>query len=739
MVGWGCALETVLGGKTAAALARQLDLHTVGDLLRHYPRRYDERAGLTDLSQLVIGEQVTVLAEVVKVTTRRMRQRSGRLLEVVVGDGHGSLTLTFFNQAWRERELYPGRRGLFAGKVTEFNRTRQLNKPDYLLLPEDGAAGDAVEEFVGALVPVYPATLDVRSWVISRSVRLVLDQLDPVPDPLPVALRRRHRLVDRGVALRDIHLPPDRRALTAARTRLKWDEAMAVQVTLAQRRRAALADPAVPWPPHPDGVRAAFDAALPFTLTAGQREVGEQIAADLARAHPMHRLLQGEVGSGKTLVALRAMLQVVDGGGQAALLAPTEVLAAQHARSLTEMLGPLARAGELGAAETATRLTLLTGSLPAAARRRALLAAASGEAGIVVGTHALIQDRVQFAALGLVVVDEQHRFGVEQRDALRAKGERPPHLLVMTATPIPRTVAMTVFGDLETSALRELPAGRSPIATSVVPGRERPAWLDRAWQRIREEVAAGRQAYVVCPRIGDGESADDTAGPDTGEPDTAGPDLPGTTAAGEDRRAPLAVADVLPTLAAGPLAGLRLGELHGRLPADVKDDVMRRFTTGEIDVLVATTVVEVGVDVPNATVMAVLDADRFGVSQLHQLRGRVGRGRAPGLCLLVTDAGPGTPARERLDAVASTQDGFELARLDLEQRREGDVLGAAQSGRQSQLSLLSLLRDEQLIVDARAAASELVDADPDLAGHPVLAAEVAALLTAERAEYLEKA
>jgi len=413
----------------------------------------------------------------------------------------------------------------------------------------------------------------------------------------------------------------------------------------------------------------------------------------------------------------------VDAGGQAALLAPTEVLAAQHARSMRAMLGPMGRAGELDGAEQATRVALLTGSLAAAPRRTALAEAASGEAGIVIGTHALLSEGVEFAELGLVVVDEQHRFGVEQRDVLRAKGgDRPPHVLVMTATPIPRTVAMTVFGDLETSALTELPAGRSPIASHVVPVADKPHFLDRAWQRVREEVAAGHQAYVVCPRIGEASAP----GEDAEAPDDDG------------RRAPVAVLDVGPMLAEGPLAGLRVGILHGRLHTDEKDAVMREFAAGRLDVLVATTVIEVGVDVPNATAMVVLDADRFGVSQLHQLRGRVGRGSAAGLCLLVTDAWGGSPARQRLDAVASTTDGFELARLDLEQRREGDVLGAAQSGRRSRLKLLSLLRDEDLIAAARDEATALVEADPDLSSHPALAATLEALVDAERAEYLEK-
>ncbi len=442
----------------------------------------------------------------------------------------------------------------------------------------------------------------------------------------------------------------------------------------------------------------------------------------------MHRLLQGEVGSGKTLVALRAMLTVVDTGGQAVLLAPTEVLAQQHHRSVTEMLGPLAERGLLGGADSGTRVALVTGSMSAGRRRETLLEVASGDAGIVIGTHALLEDRVQLVDLGLVVVDEQHRFGVEQRAALAAKArdDSRPHVLVMTATPIPRTVAMTVFGDLEVSTLTELPRGRSPIATHVVASAEQPHFLDRAWERVVEEVRQGRQAFVVCPRIGgDTRSAEDV---DTGS---------------DERRPPIAVLELAPALIERELSAVRVGILHGRLGTEEKDDVMRRFALGPaardgIDVLVATTVVEVGVDVPNATVMVVMDADRFGVSQLHQLRGRIGRGEHPGLCLLVSEMPSGTPARERLDAVARTQDGFELSRLDLEQRREGDVLGASQSGRRSSLRMLAVLRDEDVIAAARAEAGDLVGRDPELTSVPALARAVAALLDEERADYLEK-
>jgi ATP-dependent DNA helicase RecG len=530
---------------------------------------------------------------------------------------------------------------------------------------------------------------------------------------------------------------------TRARNRLKWDEALALQAALAQRRTAASALPAAPRPRRPGGLLESFDAALPFSLTAGQRSVGEEIAGELGREHPMHRLLQGEVGSGKTVVAIRAMLQVIDAGGQAALLAPTEVLAQQHHRSVCDLLGPLGQAGRLGAADTATRVALLTGSQGAAARREALLDAASGAAGIVIGTHALLTEHVQFADLGLVVIDEQHRFGVEQRDALREKArDGRPHVLVMTATPIPRTVAMTVYGDLDTSTLRELPAGRSPIATHVVPALEKPHYLDRTWARIREEAAQGRQAYVVCPRIGGDDApvsgSETNASPEPGRPDAdtaaGGPDDDGAA-----RRPPLAVLDVAPSLAEGALAGLRLATLHGRLPSEQKDAAMAAFASGSADILVSTTVVEVGVDVPNATVMVILDADRFGVSQLHQLRGRVGRGSPPGLCLLVTEAPGASKARERLDAVAATLDGFRLAELDLEQRREGDVLGAAQAGRKKSLKLLSVLTDAELIGEARAEATALVEADPGLTAHPALAAAISSLFDEEQADFLEKA
>jgi ATP-dependent DNA helicase RecG len=1062
MISFDDKLQPLLGKKSADALETGLGLTTVGDLLRHYPRRYDERGKLTDIASLELDEHVTVQAKVKSCVLRNMRSRKGQIAEAVITDGTSEMHLVFFGKVGfvASKELVPGTKALFAGKVGQFRRKLQLAHPAFEILTEENTGS----EFLNAFLPVYPASQGINTWNIANCVKQVLDVWDGVGyDPLPVDLRDRHGLVGLEKALRAIHRPESWAEITVAQQRLKWDEALAVQLALAQRRKSTGARPAPSLPPKKAGILDAFDARLPFTLTAGQVSVGEEIAQDIVGTHPMNRLLQGEVGSGKaqpldakvltptgfklmgdvqpgdeviaadgeitvvtgvfpqgerdvyrvvlsdgrsvecdldhlwavnttvrrdrgnplkvltlreirddlctsngaskwhlptvvapeldnaterkldpyllglllgdgsllngrvgfstadaelvaavtaalpkgahlvkptwareydwfingcrrgtnpvlnalrefgayghtardkfvphcylvapvkdrhallqglldtdgtinskqgsnvsfvsaspaladnvawlaeslggtgrvrpvvkagktyhavslrlpnefspfrlkrkadlvkvrtkyvapvrairavehigrkpvqcisiahpdqlyvtdhfvvthnTLVALRAMLQTVDAGKQAAMLAPTEVLAAQHARSLRDMLGDLAEAGQLGGAETATRVTLLTGSMNTAQRKQALLDIVTGEAGIVVGTHAIIQDKVEFHSLGLVVVDEQHRFGVEQRDALRGRaGETSPHVLVMTATPIPRTVAMTVYGDLEVSALRELPQGRSPIKSSVVPVREKPTWLDRAFARVREEVAAGHQAYFVCPRIGDG----DDEPPKEDE---------------SDRRPPLSVVDVANMLAAGPLKGLNIQILHGRMPPDEKDAVMRGFAANDVKVLVATTVVEVGVNVPNATVMVIMDADRFGVSQLHQLRGRVGRGSAAGLCLLVTEMPEATPTMARLRAVESTLDGFELAQLDLELRREGDILGAAQSGTRSALKMLSLLEDEEIITTARDEAAAFIDADPDLKTHPGLAAMVAGLLTEERAEFLEKA
>ncbi|MGW7573266.1 helicase-related protein [Streptomyces sp. NPDC054765] len=1010
-------LKKILGGTTAKVLAEQLGLHTVGDLLHHYPRRYAERGELTRLADLPLDEHVTVVAQVADARVLKFNGGRGQRLEVTLTDGSGRLRLVFFGKGIHKphKDLLPGRRAMFAGKVSVFARKLQLAHPEYALLDGDADDGaDAVSAFAGQLLPIYPACQQMASWKIAKAVDAVLPSAPDAVDPLPEALREGRELVPLTEALLKIHRPAGKADIAAARDRLKWDEAFVLQVALARRRLAETQLPAVARTVPQDGILDAFDAKLPFTLTDGQRKVSREIFDDLATEHPMHRLLQGEVGSGKaqpldalvltprgfcpmgemtvgtevvvpsgelavvdgvfpqgerevwrlvlsdgsavecddehlwivgsggtdeqvrttrelrgdlltadgrpkwsipaatpvdleggearpldpygvgralagnsgdrpadrvpaayrnaplkdrlavvqglmdaggrpagaasvyraaagplagdlawlvrslggratlhpvhdgaydvslvlpdayppfrekalaravtrgaaarpedgtgfrrtiraieyagrkpvqcisvrhpghayvtdhftvthnTMVALRAMLGVVDSGGQAAMLAPTEVLAQQHHRSITEMMGELAEGGMLGGAERGTKVVLLTGSMGAAARRQALLDLVTGEAGIVVGTHALIEDKVQFHDLGLVVVDEQHRFGVEQRDALRGKGhsqreKQTPHLLVMTATPIPRTVAMTVFGDLETSVLDQLPAGRSPIATHVVPAKDKPHFLARAWERVREEVEAGHQGYVVCPRIGDEEDAPKGAKQAAGSKAAAA--KASSPEEAEEKRPPLAVLDIAGQLTDGPLAGLRVAVLHGRMAPDDKDDVMRSFAAGELDVLVATTVIEVGVNVPNATAMVIMDADRFGVSQLHQLRGRVGRGAAPGLCLLVSEMPEASPARARLAAVAGTLDGFALSRIDLEQRREGDVLGQAQSGVRSSLRMLAVIDDEEVIAAARAEATALVTADPELTGYPELRIALSALLDEEREQYLDK-
>ncbi|KOG34827.1 ATP-dependent DNA helicase RecG [Streptomyces resistomycificus] len=724
-------LKSVLGPATAKVMAEHLGLHTVGDLLHHYPRRYEERGRLTHLADLPMDEHVTVVAQVADArlhtfASAKAPRGKGQRLEVTITDGSGRLQLVFFGNGVHKphKELLPGTRALFAGKVSVFNRRLQLAHPAYELLRGDSE--EAVDTWAGALIPMYPATAKLESWKIGKALQTVLPSAQDALDPLPDSLREGRGLVSLPEALLKIHRPHTKADIEDARARLKWDEAFVLQVALARRRHADAQLPAVPRRPAPDGLLTAFDARLPFTLTEGQQKVSKEIFDDLATDHPMHRLLQGEVGSGKTMVALRAMLAVVDAGGQAAMLAPTEVLAQQHHRSVVEMMGELAEGGMLGGAERATKVVVLTGSMGAAARRQALLDLVTGEAGIVIGTHALIEDKVQFHDLGLVVVDEQHRFGVEQRDALRGKGKQPPHLLVMTATPIPRTVAMTVFGDLETSVLDQLPAGRSPIASHVVPAADKPHFLSRAWERVREEVENGHQAYVVCPRIGDEEDDPKKAGRKKSPEDEA------------EKRPPLAVLDVADQLAKGPLGDLRVEVLHGRMHPDDKDAVMRRFAAGETQVLVATTVIEVGVNVPNATAMVIMDADRFGVSQLHQLRGRVGRGSAAGLCLLVTEMPEASAARQRLNAVAATLDGFELSRIDLEQRREGDVLGQAQSGARTSLRMLAVIEDEEIIAEARQEAAAVVEADPELTGLPGLRTALDALLDEEREQYLEK-
>jgi ATP-dependent DNA helicase RecG len=703
-------LVKTLGDRTAKVLAAKLGLHTVGDLLHHYPRRYFTYGALTRLKDLEEGEHVTVLARVVSSEVRK--SRNGKQLgKVVVTDGESTLELAFFGRVatWACPRLKEGARHLFAGRVSTFNNKRQLAHPQVF-----SAVDEKLLSVPGSMLAIYPAAEGIDTIAIRKAVDIALAHADLDADPLPLSVRLEHDLMSLREAIESIHRPGSQVDIDAARRRLRWDEAFVLQVVLARRRHEQRLQSGTARTGVTEGLLDAFDASIPFVLTGGQHEIGKVIAAELAQEQPMHRLLQGEVGSGKTVVALRAMLTVVDSGGQAALLAPTEVLAQQHARSLRAMLGPLARGGELGSPDIATRVALLTGSLGAAARRNALAEVATGEAGIVVGTHALLSEGVEFDDLGLVVVDEQHRFGVEQRDALRAKG-KAPHVLVMTATPIPRTMAITTYGDLEVSTLRELPLGRSPIRTAVI-GTTASYYPGRMLDLIREQVSQGRQAFVVCARIGD-----EALPP-------ADPDKPPAHS----------VVDVLEWPSKSALSSLRVEALHGRMSPEAKDDVMHRFVLRDIEVLVATTVIEVGVDVPNATVMVVMDADRFGISQLHQLRGRIGRGEHAGTCVLVTSCHPESLPVARLRAVAETTDGFALSQLDLEVRQEGDVLGVDQSGGRRSLKLLKLT-DLDVIERSRELAAELVASDPDLSGHPSLRQAVDAILDEQRQAFIDKA
>ncbi len=730
-------LKGIIGDRTADALAAVFGMSTVEDLLRHYPRRYVVRGEFSDISSLIEGDEVTVLAEIAAVKTRRANGRN--ILEVNVTDGSAVMSLTFFNQPWREKELKIGKTGMFAGKVGSFNGKRQLSHPDYQLIPDGDDVDSALAAFAGKYLPVYPAGGKMPSWKISQCVELVLDSLDEVEDYLPESVIKEFGYPTLKGAFISIHKPESLEAADLARLRLTFDEAILLQLLLAGRRAELKELDATPRKISTDGLVNTFESKLPFKYTSGQVEVNSEIESDMQQPHPMHRLLQGEVGSGKTVIALRAMLSVIESGGQAALLAPTEVLASQHFKTIEKLLGDLAQAGTLQGSGEGTQLALLTGSLNANQKREALGKIANGEAGIVIGTHALISEGVEFHDLALVVVDEQHRFGVEQRDALRMKAKKPPHLLVMTATPIPRTVAMTIFGDLDVSTLRQLPSGRIPIETHVIPVLEKPHYLERAWVRVKEEVAKGHQAYIVAPRISDG--GEDLVKAKISAADIAmakmmGDEITSEELAGTEKMT--SVEELAPKLATGALKGLKLAPLHGRQSSELKDETMSAFAGGEIDVLVATTVIEVGVDVPNASMMVIMDADRFGVSQLHQLRGRVGRGSTPGLCLLVSNAEEESPAMARLSAVSGTLDGFELSRIDLDQRREGDVLGRAQSGTKSHLRLLRVLRDEELIEEARRVAVALIAGDPKLETHPALAAQVAILKEEERSAFLDK-
>jgi ATP-dependent DNA helicase RecG len=677
----------------------QVGVETVLDLVTHYPRRYVDRTNQVTIDELVEGEEATVLATVRKVGSRPTRSRRP-MVEADLFDGRGYLHLTFFNQPWRAKQLREGTEVVVWGKVERFRGRRQMTNP----------VVDLVGDRTGRIVPVYPQSekAGLTSWQIAANVEEALDTwCGDLVDPLPAAVRERRHLAGRAWALRATHLPDTEADHRAGRRRLGFDELLRLQLILVMRKRATEREAL--GIRHSTGGQLVdrFLAGLPYALTGAQRRAIDEIRADMAGPHPMHRLLQGDVGAGKTLVALAAMLTSVEGGHQAAMMAPTEVLAEQHHANLTALVQGLQvddGEGSLFASREVT-VGLLTNRTTAAARARLHARLAEGGIDILVGTHALLTEAVTFADLGAVVIDEQHRFGVEQRAVLRTKGagESVPDVLVMTATPIPRTAAMTVFGDLDTTVLDELPPGRTPVTTVWARGELEEA---AAWERVRTEVAAGRQAYVVCPLV-----------------------------EGSERVQARSATEEYEQLAAGELAGLGVGLLHGQLPAAEKDAVMERYRARKLDVLVATTVIEVGVDVPNATVMVIEDADRFGMAQLHQLRGRVGRGADQSWCFLF-GAGATEEAATRLQALVDSTDGFALAEIDLDLRGEGTILGARQKG-VSDLKLASLRRHRKTVGQAREVAFELVDSG-ELARNPELAEELRLLVDPEEQEYLFK-
>ncbi|WP_237194208.1 ATP-dependent DNA helicase RecG [Rothia nasimurium] len=819
-------LADYLGATLAKSFKTHLGLETVGQALDYYPRKYLPRGELTPFSSLVEGTEATIVARVVRVTTRQMASRRGSITEITITDqldqvgqpepawqppnpnayrgaappasytrgytnprlhgsaggstdtqlpgtqpsyqlgdifggyapepysltASGTMTLSFFNAWTAARDIHEGDQVMFSGKVGSYRGEITLTNPHYAVIAgkelaaAPGASAEAIERAAArasAPIPVYKASPKFPTDKVAAAIEILIERINlkELEDPVPFTVRKSRKIPSLEWTYRAVHTPDTEETWRAAHHSLRYREAFVLQAALARIRAARAAHQTVARPYVEGGFADALLEALPYQLTEGQQAVGAEIRSDLASSSPMNRLLQGDVGSGKTVVALRAMLQVADNGAQSAMLAPTEVLAEQHYRSVCEILGDmLAPQDGSGSAGAGVRVVLLTASLKTKAKREALLAIASGEADIVIGTHALLGDSVTFAALGLVVVDEQHRFGVEQRDALRGPGGELPHRLVMTATPIPRTVAMTVFGDLDTSVLDQLPAGRQKITTHVVPLAEHPRWADRIWARAREEIDAGHQVYVVVPKIGGADTPGDAEAGQTlfGAGGLTGKGLGSQAAAGESARGSLAsVESTLEELEDVPaLAGVRIEGLHGRMDTAEKNRVMTEFSAGRVDLLVSTTVIEVGVNVPNATLMIIMDADRFGISGLHQLRGRIGRGSLPGTCLLVTKQPADGVSRERLDAVASTTDGFELSRVDLEQRREGDILGAAQSGKKSTLKLLRALTDAKLIERARQDAFGIIEADPTLAKHPDLARTIDRALDADREAFL---
>ena len=897
-------LKKYLPAPSAKAISTHLDLHTVGEMLEYFPRKYLPRGELSSFAELVEGQDVTIIARVVHVSTRTMAARRGKITEVTITDrlsdatgqdapagfgaggfgaasfgaggpvsvvpgranrpgassvsgasgasgvsgapaqnwqatgmhnprinalansrqnpaaqipraqnpaqGRGAqpasysgyadsygqdsfaqdsfaqdsfaqgglfgvpapsmtnpgaligsqMKLSFFNAWTAAREIHEGETMMFSGRVDIYRGEYTLTNPHYALLSKDASGAD-ITDAATAPVPVYRAPVKLPTDRISGYMAQLLEKvpLKELEDPVPYTIRRARKVPSLEWTYRALHTPDSEDTWRAAQAQMRYREAFVLQSALARLHSARAAHLTQPRPAVEGGLADQLLQVLPYELTEGQQKVGAEIAADLSSESPMNRLLQGDVGSGKTVVALRAMLQVADAGGQSAMLAPTEVLAEQHLRSVLDILGDMAAPEDsddsaAGSAEETpsrsgdeprrVRVRLLTASMGTRAKRKVLQELADGTAQIVIGTHALLSDEVSFHDLGLVVVDEQHRFGVEQRDGLRGTDGVLPHRLVMTATPIPRTVAMTVFGDLDVSVLDTLPAGRQKISTHVVPLAEKPAWASRLWRRAREEIDAGHQVYVVVPKIGeDGDSLEEGAaffGASSlnGAGNSAqGYFGQGGSASSDGKVQLTSVASMYSYLSAeDALVGVRIGTLHGRMDPAEKTAVMTAFERGEIDLLISTTVIEVGVNVPNATLMIIMDADRFGISGLHQLRGRVGRGGYAGTCLLVTRQEEGGVSRERLDAVASTTDGFELSRIDLAQRREGDILGAAQSGSKSTLRFLRALADADIIERAREDARSVVEKDPTLAKHPSLARTIDRALDADREAFL---
>ena len=704
-------LKSVGDGKRAESFGK-FEVQNLLDLLTHYPRRWIDRTKEATIASAIEGADSLVIGEVKSVTAPPRGGRGGpSRVTATIADESGRLSIVFFNQPWRERQLKIGSFVAVFGRLGSFNGTKQMANPTVDIL------GDP-DERPRPIIAVYPQSekIDLPSWLVLKAVDETLTRCRArgIHDPVSVAMRKKYKLMDRQSALMGIHVPETFAEKEMARRRLAFDELLRVQLVLVMRKRAIERDSVGIQHKTNGQLVSRFYQHLPYQLTGAQKRVIAEIESDLAGPHPMHRLLQGDVGAGKTIVAVAAMLTAVQGGHQGAIMAPTEVLAEQHAVGIRQLLqGLVIPDADSLFGEREVRVELLTSSVTAERRRDVLAGLADGRVDIAIGTHALIQETVVFHSLGVVVVDEQHRFGVEQRAALRAKGEGAgavPDVLVMTATPIPRTAAMTVYGDLDVSVLDEKPPGRTPIVTSSAQGEDQ---LEEVWADVRAEVAAGRQVYVVCPLIEESEKLEVASAEETIE-----------------------------RLAHGELRGLKLELLHGRMSSAEKEQVMNRFRSAETDVLVATTVIEVGVDVPNATIMVILDADRFGIAQLHQLRGRVGRGVHASRCWLVTTAKEAddqliAESNPRIDALVESDDGFYLAEVDLELRGEGTLMNKEQKGR-SDLKLASLRRDRELVELARDAAYEIVDADITLSKQPELRSELSLFLKPEDEEFLFK-